>query len=169
MVSLDNMEREDVVMEVWDVETGSLVECFVSSSGASEPSTEMAGTQRFDNTEVNPASAIDAFVAGRQRGDSGSLPRQSPIDETDSTELKTMTKQAITSFIVGSEFGGHTSSARSFVDLAAESSPRHSSRPGFIVLGTKDHSMKLWDLDKFDRSFTLVSDDDDDASKPSFG
>ncbi|KLO15545.1 WD40 repeat-like protein [Schizopora paradoxa] len=169
MVSLDNTEREDVVMEVWDVETGSLVECFISSGGTTEASMEMVGTHRVDNTEVNPASAIDAFVAGRQRGDSASLPRQSPTYETDSTELKTMTKQAISSFVVGSEFGGHTSSARSFVDLAAESSPRHSSRPGFIVLGTKDHTMKFWDLDKFDRSFTLVSDDDDDASRPSYG
>ena len=68
--------------------------------------------------------------------------------------------------VAGTDFGGHLSAPRSFVDLSMDSDrPGRTGKAGFLIAGTEDCSIKLYDLDRFDRSIVLSARDEDHERK----
>ena len=76
----------------------------------------------------------------------------------------------------GVDFGGHSNAIRSFVDLSLDAADRSGSgsgsisgsgRAGFLVSGGKDCSLKLLDLERYERS-VLLSERDDDRERANF-
>lgn len=139
------------LVEVWDIEKAILVETFLTRTGSPtdaipEPQ-EMLGV----DAETTPAAAIAALVRSRQiklNLDEGS--RQASTEE-----LPQPPASDIRALIVGSDFGGYATSLRSeFGELEHISSSRNAAR-GYMITGSEDSKIRLWDLGKFDRTTVL--------------
>ncbi|KAL5523732.1 hypothetical protein ACEPAG_7905 [Sanghuangporus baumii] len=175
IVSLDGAETlQDqpgaVLIEVWDVERAVLVEWFVQYDNASTASTETSPTSAKSTegviAESNPAAAIAALVRARQHGEQ--TPGVPSIDLFGPQYNRNLTRSSrtIASMVAGTDFGGHASTPRSFVDLSMETDRLgHTGKAGFIIAGSEDCSIKLYDLDRFERSIILSSRDEEEERK----
>ena len=112
--------------------------------------------------EPSPAAAIAALVRARQHGEQApGIPSIDLLAPASNQEL-THPSRAIASMAVGTDFGGHGSTPRSFVDLSVEvDRPGRTGKAGYIIAGSEDCSIKLYDLDRFDRSVVLSTRDED--------
>ena len=146
------------VMEVWDIEKTSLMETYATreivaggTSGDEElpQPAEVAG----EPTEVSPATAIAALVRSRQQSRApldrfAKRPAQngSPGDSPSirpSLDVRTM--------VVGSDLGGHSSR----IEPDSSSGGRSSGGRGFMISGSEDRKLRLWDLARIERSAVL--------------
>jgi phosphoinositide-3-kinase regulatory subunit 4 len=158
------------LIEVWDIEKTSLMETYATgeivTGGASadeEPPQppEVTG----EPTEVSPATAIAALVRSRQQskppldrfpkrpaqsGSPGDLPLVRP-----SLDVRTM--------IVGTDFGGHSSK----VEPEWSTGGRSLGGRGFIISGSEDRKLRLWDLARIERSVVL-SGAETEVEKPGY-
>ncbi|KAF8128699.1 hypothetical protein EV363DRAFT_1433081 [Boletus edulis] len=152
------------LIEVWDIEKTVLVETFVTraTTSASEPIPEPEEQAGVD-AEERPAAAIAALVnsrypggaayanAGFSRRDRG--PSQS-MQRDDSLPAPSPDVRAL---LVGLDFGGYSGMYRSeIVDLSADV-PNSNRNRGFIVSGSEDRRVRLWDLSRVERTSVLVS------------
>lgn len=139
-----------VIIEVWDIEKVQLVETFVTrTSLPSEPF-----QQKYDvsstEADTSPASAIAALVRSRQNGAERSrLPSDSIFKEEPASPAPDIRCMA-----VGAEFGGHSTHVSDFGDRAKE----HRFR-GFMLSGSEDRKIRIWDLGKTERSTVLTGAD----------
>jgi len=144
------------LIEVWDIEKTSLMETYATreivagngDGGPPQPA-EVTG----EPTEVNPATAIAALVRSRQQsrtpldrlskrpGQSGS-PGDPPLVRP-SLDVRTM--------VVGSDLGGHLSK----VESDSSGGGRSSGGRGFVISGSEDRKLRLWDLGRIERSVVL--------------
>ncbi|KAL4072222.1 hypothetical protein J3A83DRAFT_4372222 [Scleroderma citrinum] len=150
------------LIEVWDIEKTVLVESYVTrtTTSASEPVPEPE-QQTGTDAEPNAAEAITALVnsrypggtayvnfSKRNRESSQSVQREDPLPAP-SPDIRSM--------VVGLDFGGHSAIHRSeIVDLSSDAPVSNRSR-GFIVSGSEDRRIRLWDLTKIERTVVLVS------------
>ncbi|KAF9045254.1 hypothetical protein BJ165DRAFT_1476337 [Panaeolus papilionaceus] len=150
------------LLEVWDIEKSTLVESFTTRTGSpADPIPDTLDVIGAD-AETTPAAAIAALVKSRQH----------PSDLTDSSrypsreELQTQPLPDVRSMVVGSDFGGYSTFHRSdFGDIEASSS--RSGARGFMVTGSEDSKLRLWDLGKIEKT-AVLSGADTDHEKPSY-
>jgi len=157
------------LMEVWDIETTKLVEIYgtrmVSKASAvlDEPQDPSGGT-----TEPSAATAIATLVRARQHSiGSGLQGTHRPSAEGPSREsLRNGLSLDIRALVVGLEFGGHSTvhrSAGSSLNLDGHSTGGR----GFMVSGSADRKLTLWDIGKAERT-TILSGAELENEKPSY-
>ncbi|KAI0701928.1 hypothetical protein BC835DRAFT_1321753 [Cytidiella melzeri] len=160
------------LIEVWDIEKMALVETYasrivVSASQSLEEPVEVKAVE----AERSPAAAIAALVRSRQE-----LPeppfvlRQRSSSQRVSTLVDVSTSQSpdVLAFALGSEFGGHSTIHRSAMAGQDDSgSGRAGSNRGFLLCGSEDRKIRLWDLGKVERSVVLSSPDEE-GEKPTY-
>lgn len=159
------------LIEVWDIEKTSLMETYATreivAGGSSvneelPPPAEVTG----DPTEVNPATAIAALVRSRQqqsrtpldrfpkRPAQGGSPGDPPLVRP-SLDVRTM--------VVGSDLGGHPSK----FEPGSPADGRTSGGRGFMLSGSDDRKLRLWDLARVERS-AVLSGAEMEAEKPGY-
>lgn len=156
-----------ILLEVWDIETTKLVETYgtrVVSKGPAaldEPQDHSGGT-----TEPTAAAAIAALVRSRQHGvciqgsrrSSAEAPIREPILVGPSPDIRAL--------VVGHEFGGHPTIHRS-TGSSLNSEGHSTGGRGFMVSGSEDRKLTLWDLGKIERT-TILSGAELENEKPSY-
>ena len=165
MVALETSKKgsdrsSTTLVEVWDIEKAILVETFLTRVGSPtdpipEPQ-EMLGV----DAETTPAAAIAALVRSRQN--------KSNLNETSrqsfSEELPPPPASDVRALVVGSDFGGYATSLRSEFGELEHGGSRATSR-GYMITGSEDSKIRLWDLGRFDRT-TVLSGLELDHEKP---
>ena len=153
-------------MEVWDIETTKLVEIYgtrmVSKASAvlDEPQDPSGGT-----TEPSAAMAIATLVRAKQ----GSGPQgvRHPSTEGPSREFAHNGHSLdIRALVVGLEFGGHSTVHRS-AGSSLNSDGHSTGGRGFMVSGSADRKLTLWDIGKVERT-TILSGAELENEKPSY-
>ncbi|KAH7882946.1 hypothetical protein F5I97DRAFT_1938850 [Phlebopus sp. FC_14] len=160
------------LIEVWDIEKTVLVESYVtrvtaSTSEALPEPEEQAGA----DAEQSPATAIAALVNSRYPGGAAYTnylkPSRGPSQNIHREESLVVPSQDIRAMVVGLDFGGHAGVHRSeIVDLSADVLTANRSR-GFVVSGSEDRRIRLWDLSKLERTSVLVSPEPE-SDRPSY-
>ena len=143
----NNVDRpSSCLIEVWDIEKAVLVETYVTRTGsASDPVSELlSGGTIGQEVETTAAVAISALVRSSQDsgtsddfGDTTAPPLDVPHPHCD-----------IRAMVVGSDFGVYIAHQRpefGELDMIPGSLSRSSGR-GFIVTGSEDAKIRLWDL-----------------------
>jgi len=149
------------LVEVWDIEKAILVETFHTRTGS--PTDAVPEPQEIlgVDAETTPAAAIAALVRSRQN--KNNLEETSHPSSTE--ELPQPPASDIRALVVGSDFGGYSTSLRSeFGELEHSSVSRMPSR-GYMITGSEDSKIRLWDLGKIDRT-TVLSGLETDHEKP---
>lgn len=127
------------LIEVWDIERSVLVETFSVRSSANQDTPpephEVTGVDA-DNT---PAAAIAALVRSRQSESKFPTPVPSP-------------SPTIRAIAVGVDFGGPSGHR---TDIIEQDSDGHGRRGGFVLCGSEDRKIRLWDLTRAERSMVL--------------
>ena len=159
-------EVPSTLMEVWDIETTKLVEVYgtrmVSKASAvlDEPQDLSGGT-----TEPSAAMAIAALVRARQG--SGPQGMHRPSTEGPSREFAhNGLSLDIRALVVGLEFGGHSTVHRS-AGSSLNSDGHSTGGRGFMVSGSADRKLTLWDIGKVERT-TILSGAELESEKPNY-
>ena len=155
------------LLEVWDIETTRLVETYgtrtVSKASAAldEPQEHSGGT-----TEPTAAAAIAALVRLRQHG-TGLQGSRRPSTEAPPREPSfNGSSPDIRALVVGHEFGGHSTIHRS-TGSSLNSEGLSTGGRGFMVSGSEDRKLTLWDLGKVERT-TILSGVELENEKPGY-
>ncbi|KAJ7855120.1 hypothetical protein B0H14DRAFT_2754859 [Mycena olivaceomarginata] len=133
------------LVEVWDVEKAVLVETFITrTSGETEPLPEPHELTGVD-ADISPAAAIAALVHSKQSGADagGKRPRRSSQSTFQDELLPPPSDMAD-----GTPDSGH-------------------GRRGFMVTGSEDRKLRLWDLSRLERT-TVLSGLESEHERPSF-
>ncbi|KAI0088224.1 hypothetical protein BDY19DRAFT_994141 [Irpex rosettiformis] len=163
------------LVEVWDIEKSALVETYGTRtvSSASQPIEEEPGNITAPEAERSPSAAIAALVRGRQETQEAppafaSRRRSSSQKASSITDGILNQSSDVVTFAIGAEFGGHGTVHRSgMVEHGDLSSGRASGGRGFMICGSEDRKIRLWDLGKVERSFVL-STPDEEGEKPTY-
>jgi phosphoinositide-3-kinase regulatory subunit 4 len=144
---------ESTLTEVWDVESGTLVERFVAlAPGAAAPRAEPAASAPLE-PEPSPAAAIAALVRARQTAEPFARRAGEPLPP--SAEARAI--------LLGTDFGGQSLPHRAdVVDLNTSDAPRTRTTRGFMLTGSEDRKLRLWDLAKVERTVVLSGLDVDE-------
>lgn len=173
MIALDTLSSDTdstptTLVEVWDIENGVQVETYTTqTASSSEPVPEPMAVTATEG-ETSAAAAIAALVASRQSVDGPTSPfskraRPMSVDRVDNVFHPS---PGVRAFVVGTDFGGHSSAHRlSAVDTAGEAGS--SSRRGFMVTGSEDRKLRLWDLGRLE-STAVLSGVEPDQDRPSY-
>lgn len=142
------------LVEVWDIERSVLVETFVTctSSSTSEPLSDPHELTGVD-ADTTSSAAIAALV--RNGGD----------DRRNSAQLSTSPAPDVRAMVVGFEFGGTHRSE--MYDIAADPHSTRSAGRGFVISGSEDRKIRLWDLGRPERS-TVLSGLESEHDRPSY-
>jgi phosphoinositide-3-kinase regulatory subunit 4 len=155
------------LLEVWDIETTKLVETYgtrVISKGAAtldEPQDYSGGT-----TEPTASAAIAALVRARQHGVGAQETRRLSAEAPTREPILTGPSPDIRAVVVGHEFGGHSTIHRS-TGSSLNSEGHSTGGRGFMVSGSEDRKLTLWDLGKVERT-TILSGAELENEKPSY-
>lgn len=161
------------LVEVWDIEKSVLVETFVSRAGPASPAEDPHEITGVD-ADTSPAAAIAGLVRSRQAeaGDTSDKKRIR-YNKEDQTLPLSPPSPDVRAMVVGLDFGGHSLVHRSNVDIGEgdignPNNSRASARAGgFMVTGSEDRRIRLWDLGRLERTVVL-SGLESESDKPSF-
>ncbi|KAG9040843.1 Serine/threonine-protein kinase [Tulasnella sp. UAMH 9824] len=185
-----------VLIEVWDIEKGVMVEMFATqeqrsyetSSNPASPGESLRLASEPPNPPApkdapkSPAEAIAALVKARAAaqaspGQQNTIDDVSPhLEEADleAEELRRARQVGIRAMVVGSDFGGLAGSTTRLARLETVTISENSVEPfggsrngGFLLTGSEDRKIRLWDLSRVDRSI-VVSGLEMESDKPSF-
>lgn len=163
------------LVEVWDIEKSALMETFITRIGnASEPVPEPYELTGVD-ADTSPSAAIAALVRSRQpgtdhseRGPRLSSPRISSRSTSSQDEFLPTPAPDVRALVVGLDFGGHSNIHRSETSMGTDSNNvTRSTGRGFMVSGSEDRKIRLWDLNKLERT-TVLSGLETEMEKPSY-
>ena len=150
------------LIEVWDIEKMAFIESYVTrtTAAASEPVPEPEHHADAD-AEPSAASAVTALVNSRYPGGTAyanfSKHNRGSSQSVQQEDWLPAPSPDIRSMVVGLDFGGHSGIHRSeIIDLSSDTPVSNRSR-GFIVSGSEDRRIRLWDLSKLERTTVLVS------------
>ncbi|KAF5384296.1 hypothetical protein D9615_003308 [Tricholomella constricta] len=176
MVSMESSRRSTDrsytnLVEVWDIEKAVLMETFLTRTGSSaEPVSEPHELVGVD-ADSNPAAAIAALVRSRQTGGDQfeKAPRLSSRSTSKDTDVLTTPAPDVRAFVVGLDFGGYSASHRSDLSELGVDNPSsmRSSGRGFMISGSEDRKLRLWDLGKLERT-AILSGLESDIERPSY-
>ena len=163
------------LIEVWDIEKSTLVETYVTRTvpSASQPIEEVPGEVKAREAESSPAAAIAALVRARQETQETPPPlvaRRRSSSQKVPTIADGISSQSndVVTFAIGAEFGGHGTVHRSaMADRDDFGSARTSGGRGFMICGSEDRKIRLWDLGRVERSIVL-STPDEEGDKPTY-
>ncbi|KAG8916382.1 Serine/threonine-protein kinase [Tulasnella sp. 417] len=185
-----------VLIEVWDIEKGVMVEMFATqeqrsyetSSTPASPGESLRLASELPNPPApkdapkSPAEAIAALVKARSAAQA-SLGQQNTIDDVsphlaeadlEAEERRRARQVGIRAMVVGSDFGGLAGSTTRLARLETTTISENSVEPfggsrngGFLLTGSEDRKIRLWDLSRVDRSI-VVSGLEMESDKPSF-
>jgi phosphoinositide-3-kinase regulatory subunit 4 len=116
------------------------------------------------DAETTPAAAIAALVRSRQNN--GEFNEQFSSRQLIRDELPKSPTPDVRTLVVGSDFGGYSTIQRSEFGELEINVPRANAR-GFMITGSDDWKIRMWDLGRFDRT-TILSGLDTESEKPSY-
>ncbi|KIJ39363.1 hypothetical protein M422DRAFT_257980 [Sphaerobolus stellatus SS14] len=155
--------RGTVLLEVWDIESSTLVETFETKDSSDNvppsqhpevPQAEPSATIGQD-AQKDPAAAIQALLR---------LANQPSVIESPNSVPKLADVCAI---VVGADFAGLSGMPRPDFGIGGEERATPPGGGGFIITGSEDRRIRLWDLTHIERSVTL-SGSDVESDKTSF-
>ncbi|KAI0050276.1 ARM repeat-containing protein [Auriscalpium vulgare] len=155
------------LVEVWDLETTLLVATYGTrtvskpSAAVDEPR-EMSG----GSPEPSAASAIAALVRARQQGAGSGMSRRSSSEASAREPLLTGPSLDMRAILVGHEFGGHSTTHRS-AGSTLNADGQSTGGRGFMVSGSEDRKLRLWDLARVDRT-TVLSGMESEGDRPTY-
>ncbi|TFL03877.1 hypothetical protein BDV98DRAFT_525538, partial [Pterulicium gracile] len=158
----DFVSSTQTLVEVWDIEKATLIERFVTRKAESkdEPLEDPAPTTSVE-AETSISSAIEALVRSRQAPEESRNPQAlGPTQLATSTPAPTVRAVA-----AGVDFGGHTFASRA--DNRDATGSQSQLRRGFMVSGSDDRKITLWDLAKLERT-TVLSGTDSTIECPAY-
>jgi phosphoinositide-3-kinase, regulatory subunit 4 len=161
--------RGTILVEVWDVETTTLVETFETREAVSNPpisapeeaTSPDAGAILGQDAEKNPAAAIASFVRSRTavQDNGNSIAIETESSES-SRQTSAWTQPDVCAMIGGADFAGLAGMPRSEfnqLDGAGEAeSSAVKTGGGYILTGSEDRKIRLWDLSRTERSVVLT-------------
>ncbi|KAF9259304.1 ARM repeat-containing protein [Marasmius fiardii PR-910] len=144
-----------ILVEVWDIEMSILVETFVvhrstgPDSGGDGVYDEPHALRAVD-AKMTSSAGVDALVRSRQEAkERTTLSSRSPSSSLSSSP-------DVRAIVVGLEFGGRSFAHRNDFDVSLENTSMGSSAwKGFMITGSDDRRIRLWDLAKIERSFVV--------------
>ncbi|EPQ51918.1 ARM repeat-containing protein [Gloeophyllum trabeum ATCC 11539] len=143
-----------VLIEVWDVEKTSLVEAYAVRT-VSNPAVPIQDPETSNSSEADksPAAAIAALVQARQQN--GNRRSGTSAQSVSRETFLSSPSHDIRCLVAGVDFGGagHRADAGMMFDGDA---PARASR-GFMLTGSEDRRLRLWDLGRPDRTTVLSS------------
>ncbi|KAI0058381.1 ARM repeat-containing protein [Artomyces pyxidatus] len=152
------------LIEVWDLEATRLVETYGTRTVA-KPSVAMEEPQELAGGDAEPtaAAAIAALVRARQQGVVPGLMARRASAEAISPGS---TSPDVRALVVGNEFGGHSAVHRVTVSSLNAEGAAVAGR-GFMVSGSEDRKLRLWDLGRVDRT-TVLSGLESESDRPTY-
>lgn len=162
------------LIEVWDIDKSILVETFVTRTGAMSDPLPEPSESVTPSADTTPAAAIAALVRARQN-----LPQSGILDGNDrwlpggpagtnKAELLPSPSPDVRAIAVGLDFGGHHIAQRSeFNDLMVNSNPPRGATKGYMITGSEDRKIRLWDMGKIERT-AVLSGLESEQERPSF-
>jgi len=102
----------------------------------------------------------------RSRQNNGELNEQFSSRQSIRDELPKPPALDVRALVVGSDFGGYSTIQRSEFGELETNSSRGIGR-GFMITGSDDWKIRMWDLGRFDRT-TIISGLDTESEKPSY-
>jgi len=160
--------RSKVLIEVWDLEDQTLVEQFISKDlNDTSPTHPDPQATLPAQDDLNPAAAIAALVQARQ---ARSDPTADFYTQADQNEIDPYSGPSgtISAMVTGLDFAGLNATIRSDMSaLAVDSLQGSRSGSGFMITGSEDRKIRLWDLNKVERS-TIVSGLREGQGKPTY-
>ncbi|KAF4612681.1 hypothetical protein D9613_011717 [Agrocybe pediades] len=146
------------LVEVWDIERAMLVETFITRVGSAADPIEEPEEVVGADADTSPAAAIAALVRSRQHKEHADRRLKDEAPQPPAPDIRAL--------VAGADFGGHSTAPRSeFGQLDPSSSSR--SNRGFLLSGSDDGKIRLWDLGKFDRT-SVLSGVENDYEKPTY-
>lgn len=165
------------LIEVWDIEKTMLIEEFGTRRvAANSDAVEELQPVTADDAEPSPANAIAAMVQARQEGtnqyDFAPARRRGSIQAGRSSmdgALPTPPPPLpdIRSFVVGTDLAGYATMPRSAMADHIDSSSSSRSSRGYMISGSEDQRLRLWDFGKVERS-TVLSGPGIDGERASY-
>jgi phosphoinositide-3-kinase regulatory subunit 4 len=147
------------LIEVWDIEHSTLVETFATHTGdAADAAAQKPEPVVTQDAEPSAAAAISALVRARQQG-AGAVSRRA----SEAGGEPPRPSPDVRALLVGAEFGGH--SVHRAASALGGDAPAAAGR-GFMITGSEDRRLRLWDLGRVERTRVLSGNDGDD--KPSY-
>jgi phosphoinositide-3-kinase regulatory subunit 4 len=146
------------LIEVWDIEKTSLMATYatretVAGGSTADEELPQPAEATGEPTEVNPATAIAALVRSRQQS-RASLDRLSKRPaQNGSTGDPPLVRPPVDvrTMVVGCDLGGHSSK----VEPDSSTGGRSLGGRGFMISGSEDRKLRLWDLARIERSAVL--------------
>ena len=161
------------LVEVWDIENGTLVETFVTRSVPFPPDPiEEPHVSSGVDADTNPAAAIAALVRSRQAlsGSVLNLVKRSRLSSqnTYKDELIPAPAPDVRAMLVGSDFGGHSMMHRPDPStLTGDVTAARTGARGFMLTGSENRMIRLWDLGNVERT-VILSGLEVEHEKPSY-
>ncbi|KAJ7865275.1 hypothetical protein B0H13DRAFT_2067981, partial [Mycena leptocephala] len=134
------------LVEVWDIEKAVLVETFITRAGEAEALPEPHELTGVD-ADISPAAAIAALVHSKQSAVDAAGKRPRPSSQ--------------------STFQDELLPRRRRISDMADAPDSGHGRRGFMVTGSEDRKLRLWDLSKLERT-TVLSGLESEHERPSF-
>jgi phosphoinositide-3-kinase regulatory subunit 4 len=159
------------LIEVWDIKNGVLVESYMTRT-TSTP-TECV-PEPLENSAVeasqSPAAAIAALVNARYpsgTAHANASKNGGPSHSPQRDEALPASSHDIRAIVAGVDFG-HSGLHRSeIVDLAVDAPTSSRNFRGFMVTGSEDRRIRLWDLNKLERT-SVVAGPESEHDRPSY-
>jgi phosphoinositide-3-kinase regulatory subunit 4 len=173
IVALESKAGEEdakTLIEVWDVETSTLKETFVTTfdtAKAKKLSEETISTTSTD-AETSPSAAISSLVRMRQQDGllSSANVSRGPLSPGADSAPALPPSPDVRALVAGVDFGGHSTAARSDLGISSTIQLRGSAR-GFMITGSADRKLRLLDFARSDRTGVL-SGLDSESERPSY-
>jgi phosphoinositide-3-kinase regulatory subunit 4 len=154
------------IMEVWDIENTTLVESFVVRVGSPEDPLPDPQPSQGAESNVSPAAAIAALVRARQT--TTEAERRASMRSPFNDEIVPPPAPDVRAMVVGIDFGGFSTSHRSeFGDFVMDPVSSRNAAKGFVLTGSEDRRLRLWDLGQAEKT-TVLSGLDSDHEKPTY-
>jgi len=159
------------LIEVWDIKNGVLVESYMTRT-TSTPTECVPEPVEISAVEASqsPAAAIAALVNARYPGGTAhanASKNGGPSHGPQRDEVLLAPSHDIRAIVAGIDFG-HSGSHRSeIVDLSVDPPASSRNSRGFMVTGSEDRRIRLWDLSKLERTY-VVAGPESEHDRPSY-
>ncbi|KAF8721956.1 hypothetical protein AX14_010044 [Amanita brunnescens Koide BX004] len=159
-----DLRASSSMLEVWDIENGVLVEAFVTRTAPAQGADPIEEPEEVPGAEAeaSPAVAMAALVRSIEQHSAGNERRASKSGD----ELIPPPAPDVRAMAVGSDFGGYSGLHRLELGDMADTSVRSAAR-GFMVTGSEDKKIRLWDLSMLERT-SILSGLEEEHERPTY-